>query len=129
MQLFTCSTCILSLAVGQDFILSRTEVTFRAGTTDGNTIRVFVDILDDTLVEGTEDFTLTGSVAPPASFGSSITVSIIDDDGKCVCLCISISKLQVFSEDIPHTVFVEGRSSPHLAQLSSSLHSGVVVLS
>ena len=109
LQLFTCCTCILSLAVGQDFSLSQTEVTFSAGTTDGNTTGIFVNILDDTLVEGTENFTLTGSVAPPASFGSSITVSIIDDDGKCVCLCISISKLQVFSEDIPHTVCVEGR--------------------
>lgn len=81
-----------SLAVGQDFTLSRTEVTFALGTNDGNVISAFVDILDDLLVEGTENFTLTGSVAPPASFGSSITVSIIDDDGKCVCLCISISK-------------------------------------
>ena len=81
--------------MGEDFILSRTEVTFDVGTTYGNAINILVNILDDTLVEGTENFTLTGSVAPPASFGSSITVSIIDDDdnnGKCVCLCISISK-------------------------------------
>ena len=91
-QLFTCCTCILSPAVGQDFSLSRTEFTFDAGSNSGNSINIFVQILDDTLVEGTENFTLTGSVAPPASFGSSITVSIIDDDGKCVCLCISISK-------------------------------------
>ena len=81
--------------MGQDFILSRTEVMFGVGSNSGNSINIFVQILDDTLVEGTENFTLTGSVAPPASFGSSITVSIIDNDdnnGKCVCLCISISK-------------------------------------
>ena len=91
-QLFTCCTCILSPAVGQDFSLSRTEVIFGMGANSGSSINILVQILDDTLVEGTENFTLTGSVAPPASFGSSITVSIIDDDGKCVCLCISISK-------------------------------------
>jgi len=75
--------------VGQDFNLSRTEVTFDVGATNGNRINIFVNILDDTLMEGTENFTLTGSVATPASFGSSITVSIIDDDdnnGKSVHL-------------------------------------------
>ena len=66
--------------MGQDFNLSRTEVTFDVGANDGNRISVFVNILDDLLVEGTENFTLTGSVAPPASFSGSITVSIIDDD-------------------------------------------------
>ena len=72
--------------MGQDFLLSRTEVTFALGTNDGNVISTFVDILDDLLVEGTENFTLTGSVAPPASFvGGPVTVSIIDNDGKWVC--------------------------------------------
>ena len=68
--------------MGHDFNLSRTEVTFGIGANDGARITIFVDILDDTLVEGTENFTLTGSVAPPASFSGSITVSIIDNDGK-----------------------------------------------
>ena len=54
--------CYPSLTVGRDFTLSRTEVTFALGTNDGNVISV----LDDPLVEGTESFTLTGSVAPPA---------------------------------------------------------------
>ena len=76
-------TCYPSLAVGQDFILSRTEVTFALGTNDGNVISVSVDILDDLLVEGMENFTLTGSVAPPALFvGGPVTVTIIDNDGK-----------------------------------------------
>ena len=72
--------------MGQDFILSRTEVTFREGSDSDNTINFFVDIRDDLLVEGTENFILTGSVAPPASFvGGPVTVSIIDNDGKWVC--------------------------------------------
>ena len=79
--------CYPSLAVGQDFTLSRTEVTFGLGTNDGNVISAFVDILDDLFIEGTENFTLTGSVAPPASFvGGPVTVRIIDDDGKCLCV-------------------------------------------
>ena len=68
--------------MGQDFNLSRTEVTFGIGTNDGFIITIFASILDDPLVERTESFTLTGSVAPPASFSGSITVSIIDNDGK-----------------------------------------------
>ena len=68
--------------MGHDFNLSRTEVTFDIGANDGARITIFVDILDDTLVEGTENFTLAGSVTPPASFSGSITVSIIDNDGK-----------------------------------------------
>ena len=69
--------------MGQDFILSRTEVTFGEGSGSGNVINIFVDILDDLLVEGTENFTLTGSVAPPAFFvGGPVTVTIIDNDGK-----------------------------------------------
>ena len=73
----------LSLAVGLDFILYQTELTFAEGTNNGDII--FVDILDDLLVEGTENFTLTGSVTPPALFvGGPVTVTIIDNDGKCV---------------------------------------------
>ena len=73
----------LSLAVGLDFILHQTELTFAEGTSSGDII--FVDILDDLLVEGTENFSLTGSVALPALFvGGPITVTIIDNDGKCV---------------------------------------------
>lgn len=78
---------ILALPVGQDFTLLQTEVTFSQGATDGNVISVFVDVLDDLLVEGTEIFTLSGNVAAPASFvGDSVTVSILDNDGKWVWL-------------------------------------------
>ena len=77
--------------MGQDFTLPRTEVTFAGGSISSNTINILVDFLDDLLVEGTENFTLTGSVAPPALFvGSPVTVTIIDNDGKWVCLCISV---------------------------------------
>ena len=58
-------------------------MTFGLGTNDGNVISVFVDILDDLFIEGRENFTLSDSVAPPASFvGGPVTVRIIDDDGK-----------------------------------------------
>ena len=79
--------CYLSLAEGQDFTLSRSEVSFDQGAGDGNTISVFVDVLDDLLVEGTESFTLSGSIGSPAASGSTfvggpVTVAILDDDGK-----------------------------------------------
>ena len=79
--------CFLSLAVGQDFTLSRTEVTFDQGANDGNFIIVSVDVLDDLLVEGTECFTLSGSIGSPAAPGSTfvggpVTVCILDNEGK-----------------------------------------------
>ena len=78
----------LSLTVGQDFTLSRTEVTFDLGANDGNTITVFVDVLDDLLVEGTETFTLSGAISTTTAasgstfVGGPVTVTILDDDGK-----------------------------------------------
>ena len=58
-------------------------MTFDVGAIDGTTLTVIVDILDDLLVEGTENIVLSGRVASPASFvGGPATVSILDDDGK-----------------------------------------------
>ena len=92
--------------MGQDFNLSQSEVTFDSGANDGSTMTVFVDVLDDLLVEGTESFTLSGSIGSPAASGSGstssqdsgsagspgvpepvfvggpVTVSIFDDEGK-----------------------------------------------
>ena len=73
--------------MGEDFTLSRSEVTFDIGANDGNTITVIVDVLDDLLVEGTETFTLTGGIRSTAAAGAVFvggpaTVSILDDDGK-----------------------------------------------
>ena len=71
--------------MGQDFTLSQTEVTFDLGANDGTSMTVFVDVLDDLLVEETENIVLSGSVAAPASFvGGPATVRILDDDSKCV---------------------------------------------
>ena len=87
--------------MGQDFTLSRTEVTFGLGTNDGNVISVFVDILDDLFIEGRENFTLSGSVAPPASFvGGPVTVRIIDDDGK------PLSTLMTEYGEVFHELFI-----------------------
>ena len=83
-----------SLPEGQDFTLLRSEITFDAGANDGNTITVFVDALDDLLVEGTECFTLSGSIstttAPPgASFvGDPATVCLLDNEGKTVSMIV-----------------------------------------
>ena len=80
--------CYLSPAEGQDFTLSRRVMTFDIGANNGNTISVFIDVLDDLLVEGTECFTLSGSTASnqaAASFvGGDVTVCIDDNGCKCV---------------------------------------------
>ena len=85
--------------MGQDFTLSRSTVTFDIGANDGNTIIVFVDVLDDVLVEGTECFTLSGSIstttaAPGASFvGGPATVCILDNEGRYAWLYLQLSSL------------------------------------
>ena len=68
--------------MGQDFNLSQSEVTFELGANDGNTITVFVDVLDDLFVEGTESFTLSGSIGSPSASGSGNTSGQDSDSGS-----------------------------------------------
>ena len=61
-------------------------MTFHKGATTGVTKNVSVEIIDDSLVEGTESFVVSGDVAAPASFvpgGDTATVTILDNDGEC----------------------------------------------
>ena len=74
------------LVEGEDFHLLRQEITFVQGATTGSTQNVSIDIIDDSLVEGTESFVVSGNVTAPASFvpgGDTVTVNILDNDGKC----------------------------------------------
>jgi len=67
-------------------VLVRDQVTFNIGANDDNAISVPIVIQDDLPVEGTETFTLTGSVVTTGTIatfvGGPATVSILDDDGK-----------------------------------------------
>ena len=71
-------------------------MTFDVGANSGNTISVFVDVLDDLLVEGTESFTLSGAIsttiaAPGSTFvGGGVTVFITDNDCKFAHGCYFI---------------------------------------
>ena len=61
-------------------------MTFDPGTTTGSTQNASIDIIDDSLVEGTESFVVSGSVTAPASFVSgrdTTMVTILDNDGEC----------------------------------------------
>ena len=60
-------------------------MTFHKGAITGVTKNVSVEIIDDSLVEGTESFVVSGNVAAPASFvpgGDTATVNILDNDGE-----------------------------------------------
>jgi len=67
-------------------VLVLNQVTFDIGASDGNSMSVLINILDDLLVEGTETFTLTGSVVTTGTIatfvGGSATITILDNDGK-----------------------------------------------
>ena len=85
-------TCIVALfhhlVEGDDFCLLAKEVIFDHGTTTGSTqnVSVIVDIIDDSLVEGTESFVVSGNVTAPVSFvdgRDTTTVDILDNDGEC----------------------------------------------
>ena len=61
-------------------------MTFDRGATTGSTQSASIDIIDDSLVEGTESFVVSGNVTAPASFvpgGDTATVCILDNDGEC----------------------------------------------
>ena len=68
-------------------------MTFDQGATTGNTQNASIDIIDDSLVEGTESFVVSGNVTAPASFvagGDTATITILDNDGECgSCMCKS----------------------------------------
>ena len=72
---------------------------------------VFVNVLDDLLVEGTECFTLSGSIGSPAATGASFvggpaTVCILDNEGKTVSMngCIFSSAAYFFLWSSYHPV-------------------------
>ena len=61
-------------------------MTFDQGATTGNTQSTLINITDDSLVEGTESFVVSGNVTAPASFvpgRDTTTVNILDNDGEC----------------------------------------------
>ena len=61
-------------------------MTFVQGATTGTTQNVSINIIDDSLVEGTESFVVSGNVTTPATFvpgGDTTTVNILDNDGEC----------------------------------------------
>ena len=80
------------LTEGDDFSLANstltfdTDVTFDQSTDDSYTQALSINIHDDQLLEGTENFVISGNVTAPASFvpgGHTVTVDILDNDGKC----------------------------------------------
>ena len=74
------------LAENKDFCLVFQSLTLCRGTSNDNVQSLVVDIMDDSLVEGTESFVISGDATAPASFvpgNDSATVNILDNDGKC----------------------------------------------
>ena len=71
---------------GEDFHLLGQEVTFLQGATTDSTQNASIEIIDDSLVEGTESFVVSGNVTAPALFvsdGDTATITILDNDGEC----------------------------------------------
>ena len=69
-----------------DFRLLRQVVTLHHGATIRDTQNISFDVVDDSLVEGTESFVVSGNVTAPASFvpgRDTVTVNILDNDGEC----------------------------------------------
>ena len=81
------SNIIVTFSVtSEDFSLSTNEVVFLAGTNNGTIQTLVISILDDDLMEGTENFVLSGSVTSPAMFlpgRNMTTITIMDNERKC----------------------------------------------
>ena len=61
-------------------------MTFVQGATTGNNQSASIEIIDDSLVEGTESFVVSGNVTAPVTFvrdGDTTAVTIMDNDGEC----------------------------------------------
>ena len=61
-------------------------MTFYQGATRGITKNASVKIIDDSIVEGTESFVVSGDVTAPTLFvpgGDTAPVTILDHDGEC----------------------------------------------
>ena len=80
------------LAEGDDFSLVtstltfNTNVAFDQGANDSHIQVLAINISDDQFVETTESFVVSGNITAPASFvpgGDTVTVNILDNDGKC----------------------------------------------
>ena len=72
------------LAVNEDFVLLFPTLTLCRGTNDNNVQSLVVDIIDDSVPEGTESFNIFGDATAPASFVTdrdSAIVNILDNDG------------------------------------------------
>jgi hypothetical protein len=73
----------MGTADDEDFIPVSKFVTFQPG--ERKKI-VGIDLVDDDVVEPTEEFTVRLSSSTPFAFGSPATVRIADNDGKPVIL-------------------------------------------
>ena len=61
-------------------------MTFLQGATSDSNQSASIEIIDDSLVEETESFVVTGNVTAPALFlsgGDTATITILDNDGEC----------------------------------------------
>ena len=68
-------------ASGEDFKEKTVDVVFEAGETGPKVVEF--EIVDDSLVENTESFTVTlDSTASAVKLGEPSTVNILDNDGK-----------------------------------------------
>ena len=72
------------LAVNDDFVLVFSRLRLCQGTNNNNVQSLVVDIIDDSVAEGTESFIISGDATAPASFvpgRDSAIVNILDNDG------------------------------------------------
>lgn len=83
-----------------DFLPVNTNLVFTAGSSDGDSLCFNVVIIDNSIAELDESFTLTLSSLTPsilsvAGDGGQATVTIIDNEGMQLCLCASCATIIV----------------------------------
>ena len=66
-----------------DYVPKKVNVTFQPGETETKTVKI--DVIDDDLVEATEEFqvAVVSTSVPAVTWGEPISVNILDNDGIC----------------------------------------------
>ena len=66
-----------------DYVPKKVNVTFQPGETGTKTVKI--DVIDDDLVEATEEFqvAVVSTSVPAVTWGEPVSVNILDNDGIC----------------------------------------------
>ena len=73
---------------GSDYVFDETSLTFPSTSLAMQEVCISVNITDDEVTEANETFTIGLTLATPDILkgGSTVSITIVDDDGECIVI-------------------------------------------